>query len=77
MTIPENPIQQRTTMESEFSQQLQMQAYGILSSNEVQPMETLLSHLLSPQEPQRSQAYNLLHCCRNHFPDLLFIKVSL
>ncbi|KAM1036615.1 hypothetical protein FF1_031557 [Malus domestica] len=75
MTIPENQIQRRTTMEPVFSQQLQMQAYATLSSNDVQPMETLLSHLFSPQEPQKSQAYSLLHCCRKHFPDLLFIKV--
>ncbi|CAB4261414.1 unnamed protein product [Prunus armeniaca] len=38
-------------------------------------METLFSHLFSSQEPQRSQAYSLLHCCRKHFPDLVFIKL--
>ncbi|XP_021816982.1 uncharacterized protein LOC110759241 [Prunus avium] len=62
-------------MDSEFSVQLQTQAYGVLSSKDAHPMETLFSHLFSPQEPQRSQAYSLLHCCRKHFPDLLFIKL--
>ncbi|KAJ9147235.1 hypothetical protein P3X46_029415 [Hevea brasiliensis] len=60
---------------SQFSEQLQTQAYEILSSNDVKPMETLFSRLLSPQEPQRSYAHNLLLCCQDHHPCLLFIKL--
>ncbi|KAF2290504.1 hypothetical protein GH714_014161 [Hevea brasiliensis] len=60
---------------SQFSEQLQTQAYEILSSNDVKPMETLFSRLLSPQEPQRSHAHNLLLCCQDHHPCLLFIKL--
>ncbi|KAM5552664.1 hypothetical protein ABKV19_025064 [Rosa sericea] len=62
-------------MESEFPQELQTQAYGILSSNDVEPLETLFSHVFGSQEPQRSQAYTFLHCCKKHFPHLLFIKL--
>ncbi|XP_050373033.1 importin subunit beta-3-like [Argentina anserina] len=62
-------------MESEFPEELQTQAYGILSSNDVEPMETLFSHLFGSQEPHRSQAYTFLHCCKKHFPHLLFIKL--
>ncbi|XP_020539459.1 importin subunit beta-3 isoform X1 [Jatropha curcas] len=60
---------------SRFPEQLQAQAYQILSSNDVKLMEALFSLLLSPQEPQRSHAYNLLLCCKDHYPCLLFIKL--
>ncbi|XP_040374054.1 importin subunit beta-3-like [Rosa chinensis] len=62
-------------MEPEFPQELQTQAYGILSSNDVEPLEALFSHVFGSQEPQRSQAYTFLHCCKKHFPHLLFIKL--
>ncbi|KAL6184948.1 hypothetical protein ACLB2K_041083 [Fragaria x ananassa] len=62
-------------MEAEFPEELQTKAYGILSSNDVEPLETLYSHLFGSQEPQRSQAYTFLHCCKKHFPHLLFIKL--
>ncbi|XP_021602942.1 importin subunit beta-3 isoform X2 [Manihot esculenta] len=61
---------------SQFPEQLQTEAYKIFSSNDVKPMETLFSLLLSPQEPQRSHAYNLLLCCKDHYPCLFFIKLS-
>nr|XP_011462521.1 PREDICTED: importin subunit beta-3-like [Fragaria vesca subsp. vesca] len=62
-------------MEAEFPEELQTKAYGILSSNDVELLETLYSHLFGSQEPQRSQAYTFLHCCKKHFPHLLFIKL--
>nr|KYP76005.1 Importin-5 [Cajanus cajan] len=38
-------------------------------------METLFSHLYSPQHQHRSQALAFLQCCKRHHPDLLFIKL--
>ncbi|KAF2295521.1 hypothetical protein GH714_033129 [Hevea brasiliensis] len=60
---------------SQFSEQLQIQACEILSSNDVKPMENLFSFLFSPQERRRTHAYNLLRCSKDHFLCLLFLKL--
>ncbi|KAJ7960057.1 importin-5-like [Quillaja saponaria] len=67
--------QGETQMEPEFSKPLQSQAFEILCSNDIKPMETLFSLLCSPQQSQRSQAQKFLDCSKKHYPDLLFIKL--
>ncbi|KAK7302067.1 hypothetical protein RJT34_12946 [Clitoria ternatea] len=62
-------------MDSEFPSELQSKAFEVLSSNDNTAMETLFSHLYSPQPQYRSQALTFLHCCKHHHPDLLFIKL--
>lgn len=62
-------------MESEFSQESQKQAYEAVVSNDLTLMETLLVNVLANQEPQRSQAFQVLLCSKKHFPDLLFNKL--
>ncbi|KAL2333194.1 hypothetical protein Fmac_014407 [Flemingia macrophylla] len=61
----------------EFPMELQAKALEVLSSNDNTAMETLFSHLYSPehQHQHRSQALTFLQCCKRHHPDLLFIKL--
>ncbi|CAJ1867951.1 unnamed protein product [Sphenostylis stenocarpa] len=64
---------------SEFPLELQSKAFQILSSNDDTPIETLFSHIYSPQHQHqhhlRSQALAFLQCCKHHHPDLLVIKL--
>ncbi|RDX95121.1 sal3, partial [Mucuna pruriens] len=58
-----------------FPIELQSKAFEVLSSNDNTAMETLFSHLYSPQQQHRSQALAFLQCCKHHHPNLLFIKL--
>ncbi|XP_050226746.1 importin subunit beta-3-like [Mercurialis annua] len=58
-----------------FSAQMQDQAFQFLCSNDIKPMETLFSFLFSNQQSQISEAHNLLLCAKHHHPGLLFIKL--
>jgi len=64
---------------SEFPLELQSKAFQILSSNDNTPVETLFSHIYSPQHQNqhslRSHALTFLQCCKHHHPDLLLIKL--
>ncbi|KAL9332477.1 hypothetical protein ACSQ67_002087 [Phaseolus vulgaris] len=64
---------------SEFPLELQSKAFQILSSNDNTPIETLFSHIYSPQHQNqhslRSHALAFLQCCKHHHPDLLLIKL--
>ncbi|TKY47373.1 Ran-binding protein 6 [Spatholobus suberectus] len=61
--------------DSEFPIELRSKAFEVLSSNDNTAMETLFSHLYSPQHQHRSQALAFLQCCKHYHPDLLFIKL--
>ncbi|KAK7387362.1 hypothetical protein VNO78_28107 [Psophocarpus tetragonolobus] len=56
--------------------ELQSKAFQVLSSNDNSEMETVLSHLYSPQHQQlRSQAIAFMEWCKNQHPDLILIKL--
>ncbi|GMH20087.1 hypothetical protein Nepgr_021928 [Nepenthes gracilis] len=62
-------------MASKMSQLEQAQVAAILGPDPT-PFETLVSHLMSTNNDQRSQAESLFNLCKQHHPDALSLKLA-
>ncbi|WCJ25160.1 ARM repeat superfamily protein [Euphorbia peplus] len=57
------------------SDESQSEAQMVLNSNDTKQLETLISAFFSSQDAQKTRANNLLLCCKDHLPVVLFVKL--